>query len=536
MKGQDSSMKGTILSLFAQDTPSEAWAASLPVVPGLSEGRGREIHKLQDEREEILRSLRVSESPFRRWTDASITHDLSTMLVSRDRIDEELEAEKHEVAFLKDQILKWERKLAGQRTGGGTKCLRRKSEKSNLQKTTCFLENKLHRGRVRFSKLLAKNGQLREELKILRVERKQFLHVRSRMEKELHEIRKDIRNVMTKCIAAFEASDDIQGKQRMLKDKTAEDVALYITKKSNLEQVISHDRNFRAFLDIKATARITQGISSRKAEQRKNLESREWGLEAFEEAVNTIHKETGERDLDKLARTFIEMEEQNYALLNFVNYQHNEAETIREQIIQLCDGMVSFGGEERRQQEEHQALLTGVSIKQEAAEGQLAACRQSIASVDKILDQLKKGVETLFHNINCDSLVIYDQLGSSSGIQDHNITVYLGLVEDRINELLTLQSYLRSQENISQTDLNRDNLSTIAGQLLGINPPLPSLSTAVEAPSAGDDTDHVESLLQEQNEPISRGSLLPLVSKRILRREKTACPEAHSRRRSSEVL
>lgn len=49
-----------------------------------------------------------------------------------------------------------------------------------------------------------------------------------------------------------------------------------------------------------------------------------------------------------------------------------------------------------------------------------------------------------------DSLVICDQLGSSDGVQDETITENLQILEDRVSKLLTLQSYLHFQENLSQ--------------------------------------------------------------------------------------
>ena len=98
-------------------------------------------------------------------------------------------------------------------------------------------------------------------------------------------------------------------------------------------------------------------------EQSKQLKCKEWGLEDFEDAIEKILRETGESDLDKLVRNFIQsksllkilllwkfcflsvtkiscdtfpsVEEQNYTVLKFVNYQHNEAQTIQRQISQV---------------------------------------------------------------------------------------------------------------------------------------------------------------------------------------------------------
>lgn len=64
----------------------------------------REIQRLEDERERLLRSLRVSHSCSNRWNDTGVVHDLTAMLACGDRIDEELEAEKGKVASLKDQV------------------------------------------------------------------------------------------------------------------------------------------------------------------------------------------------------------------------------------------------------------------------------------------------------------------------------------------------------------------------------------------------------------------------------------------------
>ncbi|XP_070695004.1 outer dynein arm-docking complex subunit 1-like [Pempheris klunzingeri] len=455
----------------------------------------REIQKLQDEREALLRSLRFSHSYSNCWTDASVVQDLTAMLACGDKIDEELEAEKGKVASLKEQ---------------GRKC---------------------------FNNLMLRNGELREELKTLQVEKKQFLHVRSRLEKELHALRKDISNLMIKCTEAFNTSVKIQEKQRMLSDQDVKDVAQYIKERSNLERDIAHRSSFEAFLGIKAIARNNQDINHRRdkvrvlqcrvslhfhifpvAEPRKKLESKEFGLEEFENAVKEILRETEESNLDELVRNYIQMEEQNYILLSFVNYLRNEGESIRRQISQLCNEREIFVAEKQQQQKQHQALRMRVSTKQEATEQQLAGYQQRVEFMEELLEQLKKGVKSLLQ-ISYGSVMVCDQKGSSDEVQDENITEYLRMVEDRVSELLALQSYLHFQQNLSQWDV--DSVSTIAGQLLGINAPAVSLTTAAATPAPHDDSDSVESVLLEAKQPVRREDLLRLINKRIQKKKKT---------------
>ncbi|KAI3357284.1 hypothetical protein L3Q82_015738, partial [Scortum barcoo] len=439
----------------------------------------REIQRLQHEREELLRSLRVSQSCFNRWTDASVVQDLSAMLACRDTVDEELEAEKGKEAYLKDQILKWEKKLEGQRTSRGITHCSMSSDNSNLLKSVQLLENKLHRSHKCFNKLMTSNEELREELKTLQMEKKKFLHVRSRLENELSVICKDICKLMTKCTEAFNASVKFHEKHRMLSDQNAKDVAQYVKERGNLEREISHCCNFKAFVGKKAIRRSYQDTDHRKV-LHKQLDSKELGLADSEEVLRKIFRETEESDLDKLINNFIQTEEQNYTSLNFVICQQNKVESIRREISQLSCEREVFVAEEQQQQEQHRALWMRVSIKQEAVGQQLAVYEQRVESMEKLLHQFKEGVKSLLQ-ISYDGLVVFDQLDSSDGVQDENISEYIRMVEDRVNELLTLQSYLHYQENFSQWDI--DGLSTISGQLLGIPPEAVTLTIAAATPA-----------------------------------------------------
>lgn len=47
--------------------------------------------------------------------------------------------------------------------------------------------------------------------------------------------------------------------------------------------------------------------------------------------------------------------------------------------------------------------------------------------------------------MECDRSVIEDMLGSSTGISENNMMSYLGLVEHKTNELLTIQAFLNSK-------------------------------------------------------------------------------------------
>ena len=58
-------------------------------------------------------------------------------------------------------------------------------------------------------------------------------------------------------------------------------------------------------------------------------------METYEEAFEKIKQLTGEDDLDLLVNRFIEVEDRNFALFNYVNEQNNEIETLNDAITEV---------------------------------------------------------------------------------------------------------------------------------------------------------------------------------------------------------
>lgn len=56
-------------------------------------------------------------------------------------------------------------------------------------------------------------------------------------------------------------------------------------------------------------------------------------METYEEAFVKIKEMTGEDDLNVLVNRFIEVEDKNFALFNYVNEQNNEIEKLQEDIF-----------------------------------------------------------------------------------------------------------------------------------------------------------------------------------------------------------
>ena len=61
------------------------------------------------------------------------------------------------------------------------------------------------------------------------------------------------------------------------------------------------------------------------------------------------------------------------------------------------------------------------------------------------------GVDSLFHKINCKRSAIEDMLGGDAGVNEANMIQYLGIIENRTNQLLTIQTFIENKK-VSEVD------------------------------------------------------------------------------------
>lgn len=70
---------------------------------------------------------------------------------------------------------------------------------------------------------------------------------------------------------------------------------------------------------------------------------------------------------------------------------------------------------------------------------------------------LPPGVSRTFAALQCDRSLVEDLLGLSTGISDNNIMFYLGLVEQKTNQLLTIQDFIKSKVSVVAFNNNNNN-------------------------------------------------------------------------------
>uniref|UniRef100_A0A8C4DVU3 Outer dynein arm docking complex subunit 1 n=1 Tax=Dicentrarchus labrax TaxID=13489 RepID=A0A8C4DVU3_DICLA len=448
----------------------------------------QEIEKLLKEQEELHRNLGACKSFTRQQQESGDTQSLCALLEQRDVLEEELGKEKQHQKEIEKEIANMELKLADLRKGDISTSDSQRSEVRRTQKTVRTLEYKLDRALTRFNEQLTKNGHLREELQTLHIERVRFQQLQNRLDKELHDVH--LREV------------EAHSKMTMMREKAVKDLAQYNAEMKELERVIAHECSLKEFMTTKCSERTGQDDASEMKEQRR-MDSGEESLDALEEVFERIRTVTGEDNLDMLVTRFIQVEDRNFALFNFVNEQNNEVEALREQISQIQAEIEQFRVAGLKQEQDHRSLLRDIDEQQKETESQAEDYEHQASIISKTLDEIKTGVNSIFSKMECDRSVIEDALGSSTGISDNNIMSYLGLVEQKTNEMLTIQAFLNSK------DLEKDyNPKDLAKFLLGQNPELLQQNIDIQPAINSVDYDAEESpVTDEEERPLSQEEL-----------------------------
>ncbi|XP_068099079.1 outer dynein arm-docking complex subunit 1 [Hyperolius riggenbachi] len=484
-----------------------------------------EMHTLEKEREDLLKNLKLSESRSNQSRDQDSQEKLQNLLEQKGELDEQISIEKQTIAELEQEIKSWEKRLTDHKkqvrgSSGFAK------QNSQAHKNIKVMENRLDRALTKFNLQLAKNAKMREEIDILRIERSRFDQLYRKLEKELLQTRKEIAGVIDDSSAAYDARDEAQTKMQQMKERAEKDLNQHTAEIKELQRVIDHDRRLKEFMGTKTQERSIseEVLDARRRREKEELERKkrdptEETVETYEQAFQQIQSVTGEDNLDILVNRFIEVEDRNFALFNYVNEQNNEIERLTEQITEIKREIDEFKTQGVRLEQEHRFILKNIDGKEEEAVKQADGHQQQLKAVMKVLDQLKTGIDSLFKKINCDRSVLDEMLGSSSSIRESNIMQYLGLIEQKTNELLAAQSFLDSKNYDKPYD-PQETARVLLGQLIDMQPPV----FEIHPPTTGDeyDSDSESPTADEEERPLTQAELRERIMRGVLKKEEKA--------------
>lgn len=252
-------------------------------------------------------------------------------------------------------------------------------------------------------------------------------------------------------------------------------------------------------------------------------------VQSYEEAFTQIQRATGISDIDTLVRQFIENEDQNFKMFNYLNELNQEIEKGEEQINELKLETEKYRGQDKGAASQRKRLIRDLQERTADVEAKTAQYEDahkvlttSISTIAKIIEGLAAPPDpkrTNSHAIGCHTQLL-TEMGAENGCTDSNIMIYLGIVEQRANELL--KSYVDLQHHgttrPTDGDLHHSGSAPPSSMLVGPNTPAGMSAVSINVPTTAEDFESDDSE-EDDEHPLTRDELHAKTMRGLAKRE-----------------
>jgi hypothetical protein len=174
-------------------------------------------------------------------------------------------------------------------------------------------------------------------------------------------------------------------------------------------------------------------------------------VQSYEESFAQIQKATKIIDIDQLVDTFINAEDTNFSLFNYVNVLSAQIDKYKEQLGEVNEEIKKYSDTGMDGDRTRKALLTDLQNQLDATEKKSEHYETNYQEAMKAVVSLKAGIQRVFHKIGCK-----DQTGllGNAGVTENNMMQYLGLIEARSNELLSIYKQQQQAEGVADDQVD----------------------------------------------------------------------------------
>lgn len=425
----------------------------------------QQIDKLKKDNDRLKEDLALETRQAKQANNMSASAQIAKLQDQADMYTRKIEVERRRIEDLEKQIKKMQATIFQQRKEmGGVNASRETNQQ--VQKQIRILENRLDKALVKFNEALAHNKQLRDIIDNLRRERVVFDGIYRKLERELHEKKNKMAQIIEESNAAYEARDKAQGEMIALKSQADKEQQKFEVEWSQLGQLIEKDRKMKDF--YKSKEREGGGASrggdpqlEEEQKLRKRVSKGAWGIakdkasihlsmekvQSYEEAFAKIQKATKITDIDQLVQTFINAEDQNFSLFNYANDLSSEIENLEESIQEIRGEIKNYQGEGQQGDHQRKRIIEDLEGRLHKTENRAGVFEDRYQSAAKTTESLKKGIQSIFDKLGSGNDEKTREILGNAGVTESNMMQYLGIVEARTNELLQIYTMQQMRDN-----------------------------------------------------------------------------------------
>ena len=458
-----------------------------------------------------------------------------------DKYANAIDFERKNIAIMEEQVAIMKQKMLHQRRAmGGVNAS--KDNHFMIQKQIRILENRLEKALVKFNEAIAHNKTLRNVIDDLRRERVVFESIYRKMERELHERKQKMAEIIELSNQSYEQRDTYQMEVAAIEQANRKEQEDFEEQMMELGKMLENELRLPApGSNRNGTTGFNQSMSSN------DLRSTKGGMwpgaapgggdafervQNFEEAFNKIKAATGISDIEELVRTFIKNEDHNFSLFNYVNEQNNEIEKYEEQIQSLREEERRFAQESGDDVHQHKQILKELESKLANTESMAEKYEVRCQDLQRVVESLKRGLQSIYEKLDVAAAEGDDEAATSLGdaiVSESNMVSFLGIIEQKSNRLL--QAYTEVRAALLQTPAKNaspeksESPSRSLVSVLGAGPKVPMGKDHLNVNPPKLDEYHSDDEDEEEDDdarPLTRDELKARTLNRLQRRGQAA--------------
>ncbi|KAL3134675.1 Outer dynein arm protein 1 [Trebouxia sp. C0010 RCD-2024] len=311
------------------------------------------IAKLRDDnaklKEELLLENKFSVTP----TSSNLSANIANLQDQSDVYTRKIGLERSRLIELEEKANSLQGKIGTQRKAmGGVNAAREANIQT--QKQIRILENRLEKMYHKYNESKSRNQVLRTGIDNLRRERLVFDDIHRKLAKSLLVKKKEMAGVIAHTNHILESREKAIAEMGMIKTQGDREQAMSEAEwkqLSNLIEIDRHEREAAREREIEERERKLGALMAEKGAitQKKKSSKEEWSLkhkdkasaasmervQHFGESFAKIQEATGMKDIDAIVERFMEAEDANFSLFNYVNEVNAEVEKLEEQIVDI---------------------------------------------------------------------------------------------------------------------------------------------------------------------------------------------------------
>jgi len=478
--------------------------------------RQRELVENMKHENEVLRLDLTTESRDARKTNsAGAASDISRLQDEASRYMKKIELERGKIAELDNEIIKYQEKIMDQKTRlGGVDAAA--TNNKLIQRQIKVLDNRLDKSLTKFNETVAHNKVLRSKIDEYRRERIVFDVIYKKLERDLHEKKKEMAAIIEDSKHAYQARDKSQSEMAALQQHAEKERVEFESEFKELGELIKQQQVMVEQLRLKQFERTGSGEAGKSKQFATNGDTNglqgsnsmlmnSWGgmglskgdkgvtplsqekIQSYEEMLVKVQESTGVSDVNEIVAKFREAEDQNFSLFNYVNDINSEIERLEHSISDMRNQIEKYRGQGMSSDTQRKKTIRDLEEKLAKTDKKADEYDARYQVAMRTINQLKNGIHSIFTRIGATSSSV-DELLGNQGVTESNMMQHLGIIEQRTTEIL--QAYAASQ--IGLPDENTLQLPSVTpadsmGRLAVLPPSFDEMSSGEDSEGEKDE-------------------------------------------------